>query len=395
MQNPYETTLAVILGASLASIYFILRPHKHCALKIQAERLGRISAERKLREDLVEKICDTTGYPMLVIGHVESPFMSRRGTPRQGLLVPDSRSLIRLKKEIPKETLEGLETYSHLFIQFMFHENTNLVKSLVQSSVGPEDTKLSNRASSTKSSTFNNRVQNFAARVLPPLLNGSSLGLFATRAPHRPNSLGLSLVKIIKVDVDNRTVLVSGADLVDGTPLFDLKPWGPFDCPTCIHNVVDHDGIVGCGKKGDRCEGFKAFVPDWVNKGLSNPYVLPVVWEDAVFEKISGYIESSKSKFYGPGEVKICQAAITQILALDIRSVHRGKGKGAQEIEMTGKHATDLIGDRLRDGEIGKSQEYEVEYDAFHISFTIKNGDNDQYPDQPWILIKNVNLLVA
>ena len=100
MQNPVETTLAIILGATIASMFFILRPHQHCSLKIQAERLGRIAAEKKLRQELVEKICDTTGYPMLVIGHVEAPFLSRRGTPRQGLLVPDSRSLILVRKEI-------------------------------------------------------------------------------------------------------------------------------------------------------------------------------------------------------------------------------------------------------------------------------------------------------
>ena len=385
--------MAVIVGAAIASVFFILLPHQHCTLKIKAERLGRIAAERKLREDLVDKICDSAGYPMLVIGHVESPFLSRRGTPRQGLLVPDSRSIIRLKKEISSETLEGLETYSHLFIQFLFHENTNLVKSLVHSSTGSEDTKLSNRTSSTKSSSFNARVQNFSARVLPPLLNGSSLGLFATRSPHRPNALGLSLVKIIKVDLVNRTVLVSGADLVNGTPVFDLKPYGPFDCPTCIHNVVDHDGIVACREGGERCNGFKAFVPDWVAHGLSKPYVLPVVWENSVSNQLLEYINSGKSKFYGTGKADVCQQAITQLLSLDIRSVHRGKGKGAQEVDKAGKRATDLIGDRLRDGEIGISQDYEVEYDVFHITFMIKNGDNIQYPDQPWILIQSVNLV--
>ena len=78
------------------------------------------------------------------------------------------------------------------------------------------ESSLSTRTSASKSSTFSSKVHSFASRVLPPLL-GKPLGLFATRSPHRPNALGLSLCRIEKVDIENGRVEVSGADLVDGT----------------------------------------------------------------------------------------------------------------------------------------------------------------------------------
>lgn len=88
-----------------------------------------------LRAGVVEKISDaSTGYPTLVIGTMESPYLARRGTPRQGLLVPDSRSTVQLSQEIPIDMLLGLEGYSHMFILFIFHENTNLVKTILSSS---------------------------------------------------------------------------------------------------------------------------------------------------------------------------------------------------------------------------------------------------------------------
>jgi tRNA (Thr-GGU) A37 N-methylase len=111
----------------------------------------------------------------------------------------------------------GLETYSHMFIQFIFNENTNIVKTLLTAGSNQDDeSTLSSRASASKSSTFSQKVHSFASRVLPPLL-GHPLGLFATRSPHRPNALGLSLCRIEKVDIENRSVEISGADLVDGS----------------------------------------------------------------------------------------------------------------------------------------------------------------------------------
>lgn len=356
--------------------------HAHCKEKIAAERIGRINAEKSIRAGVVEKISDPSiGYPLLVIGNIESPYLARRGTPRQGLLVPDSRSLIRLSKEIPPETLQGLEGYSHMFVQFLFHENTNLAKTLLNSGG------VSSRSSASKSSTFSKRVNSFAAKVLPPLLNGDSIGVFASRSPHRPNALGLSLVKIIKVDVAGRTILVGGADLVNGTPVVDLKPWGPFDCPTCLHNTVDHSGIVKCADVGDRCKSFNTLIPNWVEYGLAHPYILPVEWKPDVVPILVDAVDSDKCLFYRKGESQALIRAVEQMLGLDIRSVHRGRGKGA---EVPKGVATELIGDRLRGSQDKGGQAYEVQFDILHIEFRVHNGGHEIHRSQPWISIDSI-----
>jgi tRNA (Thr-GGU) A37 N-methylase len=362
--------------------------HEHCKRKIAAERIGRINIEKQLRAGVIEKISDPSiGYPLLVIGKVHSPFKARRGTPRQGLLVPNSISHINLSKEIPKETLEGLDGYSHMFVQFIFHENTNITKTLIGQSES-----LNQRSSISKSSTFTKRVGSFAAKVLPPLLQGGSIGVFATRAPHRPNALGLSLVKIVSVDVDNRKVVISGGDLVDGTPIVDLKPWGPFDCPTCIHNTVDHDGIVNCGKNGDRCDSFKAKIPDWVEYGLKHPYKLPVEWSENVKEELVRLVNNGELEFYKKGNSANLCMAIEQMLGLDLRSVHRGRGGGPQELNIEKPKevilSTDMVGDISRKtGAL--AQDYEVEFDCLHINFTVRNGGHEKYTE-PFILIENI-----
>jgi tRNA (Thr-GGU) A37 N-methylase len=362
--------------------------HEHCRRKIQAERVGRINAEKALRAGVVEKISDPSiGYPLLVIGNVSSPYRARRGTPRQGLLVPDSRSLIRLSSEIPEETLHGLEGYSHMFVQFLFHENTNLVKTLLQPGALSNETTaaLNSRTSSSKSSTFTKRVHSFASKVLPPLLYGGSIGVFASRSPHRPNAIGLSLVRIISVDPSSRTIVVSGADLVNGTPVVDLKPWGPFDCPTCLHNTVDHQGIVSCIGKGDRCESFSARVPEWVDYGLKHPYVLPIEWSSEANADLNHILETGSSIFYQKEESEALRNAINQMLGLDIRSVHQGRG-GTSDV----KRATELIGDRIRDTDL-PGQSYEVEYDVFHILFRVINGNHPVHSKIPWIQIDRIN----
>ncbi len=130
---------------------------------------------------------------MEVIGHIESCYRDKFGTPRQPGLAPSSWARLKIAKEWqPELALQGLEGYSHLWVIFQFHQNTNL---------------------------------RYHAKVHPPRLGGKQMGVFATRSPHRPNPLGLSLVKIEKVEGDS--VYLSGVDLVDGTPVLDIKPYLP------------------------------------------------------------------------------------------------------------------------------------------------------------------------
>ncbi len=131
------------------------------------------------------------------IGYIESCFKDRFGTPRQPGLVPDSWAILHLHPSLNLgDGLSGLEKFSHAWVIFVFHQNTN---------------------------------KGIKTKVHPPRLGGEKIGVFATRSPHRPNPIGLSVVKIEKIE-ENK-VYLSGVDLVDGTPVLDIKPYLPTaDC---------------------------------------------------------------------------------------------------------------------------------------------------------------------
>lgn len=127
------------------------------------------------------------------IGFLESCFRDKFGTPRQPGLVKDAWARLRLRADLqPEESLQGLEGFSHVWLIWVFHQN--------------------------KSARFH-------AKVHPPRLGGQTQGVFATRSPHRPNPIGLSLVELVRVEKDG--IVVSGVDLVDGTPILDIKPYLP------------------------------------------------------------------------------------------------------------------------------------------------------------------------
>ncbi len=126
------------------------------------------------------------------IGFVESCYVDKFGTPRQPGLAPDSKAFLKISHEWqPESSLQGLGGFSHLWVLFWFHKNSE-----------------------------NSR---FHAKVFPPRMEGEKVGVFATRSPHRPNPIGLSLVKI--QSIERNGVWVSGVDLIDGTPILDIKPY--------------------------------------------------------------------------------------------------------------------------------------------------------------------------
>lgn len=130
---------------------------------------------------------------MRPIGVLRSPFKEKFGTPRQGHLVPGATAALKIAAEyLPEHSLEGLAGFSHVWLIAHFHLNTN---------------------------------KKFLPKVHPPRLKGASIGLFASRSPHHPNSLGLSLARLVKVEGD--TLHLAGVDLVDGTPILDVKPYIP------------------------------------------------------------------------------------------------------------------------------------------------------------------------
>ena len=140
-----------------------------------------------------------------IIARMHSDFPTKFGIPRQSGLVQELRSTIIFEPEFRNpDALRGIEGYSHLWLIWQFSE-------AVRSDWSPT--------------------------VRPPRLGGNTrMGVFATRSPFRPNSLGLSCVKLLGVEHTEQygTVLhVGGADLMDGTPIFDIKPYIPYaDCQT-------------------------------------------------------------------------------------------------------------------------------------------------------------------
>lgn len=142
------------------------------------------------------------------IGYLQTCYPDKFGVPRQASLVRQARGRLKLLPEFqPKLTLQGFEGFSHLWLVFGFHLN--------------ED-------------------KRFHAKVHPPRLGGASVGVFASRSPHRPNPLGLSLLKIEKIESDYTLVLM-GVDMVDQTPVYDIKPYLPH-----IESIPDaHVGWAG------------------------------------------------------------------------------------------------------------------------------------------------------
>ena len=137
------------------------------------------------------------------IARMRSDFSTKFGIPRQSGLVEQLRSTIVFEPEFRNpDALRGIEEFSHLWIIWQFSEAVR---------------------------------QGWSPTVRPPRLGGNQrMGVFATRSPFRPNAIGLSCVKLEAVRPDEKlgTVLeVSGADLVDGTPILDIKPYLPYaDC---------------------------------------------------------------------------------------------------------------------------------------------------------------------
>lgn len=193
---------------------------------------------------------------MKPIGVIHSPFKEKFGIPRQSGLVPDARGFLELLPPYNRpEALQALEGYSHVWLQFVFH--------------------LAQR-------------DQWVPMVRPPRLGGNrKVGVFASRSPFRPNPLGLSLVKLERVVTSGRIGLeLSGIDLLDGTPVLDIKPY-----------VSYSDSVADA-----RC-GFAPAAPD---------------------EKLEvRFSEQAQAELAGRNDDGSLQRLIRQVLALDPRPAYR------------------------------------------------------------------------
>jgi tRNA-Thr(GGU) m(6)t(6)A37 methyltransferase TsaA len=140
---------------------------------------------------------------MKIIAHIRTDFPDKFGIPRQSGLVEGLTGKIVFEPEYRNpEAFRGLEEFSHIWLIWKFSES---------------------------------KKEHWSATVKPPRLGGKKrMGVFATRSPFRPNDIGLSSVKLRDIQMDEKegpVLIVEGADLMDGTPIYDIKPYIPLaDC---------------------------------------------------------------------------------------------------------------------------------------------------------------------
>ena len=176
---------------------------------------------------------------MSPIAHIESPFKDKFGIPRQAGLVDCTARIVFEPQYRVAEAVRGLEAFEYIWLIWLFHL----------------------AAANSPQSTADCRQPAFKPTVRPPRLGGNKrVGVFATRSPFRPNAIGLSSVRLLQVEQSptlGPLLHIAGADLVDGTPILDIKPYIPYadshplarsgfahTPPTPLQGIVDDHGLL-------------------------------------------------------------------------------------------------------------------------------------------------------
>ncbi|GBP16838.1 tRNA (adenine(37)-N6)-methyltransferase [Eumeta japonica] len=138
------------------------------------------------------------------VGYIETSFQNKKAVPRQASILANAKGTVVIDSNVfnnPEHALSGLEEFSHMWIIFHFHATES---------------------------------NNVSAKVSPPRLDGERRGIFSTRSPHRACPIGLSLVKIL--NVEGNKIQFLGVDMVNGTPVLDIKPYIPqYDYPISVY----------------------------------------------------------------------------------------------------------------------------------------------------------------
>lgn len=200
------------------------------------------------------------------IAHFRSPFQSKFGIPKQAGLVADLEGEIVFEPEYRNaDALRGIEGFDFLWLIWEFSANRHAAKSPV---------------------------------VRPPVLGGNEkVGVFATRSPFRPNNIGLSSVRLSSVEWESSrgpVIHVKGADLMDGTPIYDIKPYVVYaDCyPDARSGFVDE-------RKWDK---LRVEIPDTVktyllSQGLTDAKL--AVLEEVLAQDPRPHYQKNPDKVYG------------------------------------------------------------------------------------------------
>lgn len=230
------------------------------------------------------------------IGFIKTIFKEKRAIPRQASVAETIQSKLEINKDLfsnPELCLNSLDEFSHFWIIYNFHKNESHAK----------------------------------PKVYPPRLEGESVGVFATRSPHRPNLIGMSLVKLDRIE--GTTIYFYGTDMLDATPVLDIKPYIPlYDNPqkivtaTCdspnntpVRTREEPEGMESAEsaltssmttqmniQQDDDVSDVK--VPDWVNDSKN----LKVVFSENSLQQVK--------------ELNVNQKSIEEILQSDPRSIY-------------------------------------------------------------------------
>jgi len=225
---------------------------------------------------------DPAVFVLEPIGTLRTCFPEKFGIPRQSGLAPLARGVLRFSlhqpPEIWRQALKGLDEISHVWVTFVFH------------AVGEDGWK---------------------SLVRPPRLGGrEKMGVFATRSPHRPNFLGQSLLAVERVDFAEPSVTFSGVDLLDGTPIVDVRPYHP-----------GHDQPQGTRRGG------------WIDR-VGEP-VAEVTWAETALEALRTATSRTPEGMpsYDDGELR---ALVHSLVALDPRPGHLRGGTGEWAMRLLG-----------------------------------------------------------
>lgn len=197
------------------------------------------------------------------IAHIRTAFPEKFGVPRQSGLARNLKGTIIFEKEFRNpDALRGLEGFSHLWLIWEFSANRR-----------PEG--------------------EWQPTVRPPRLGGNAhMGVFATRSPFRPNPLGLSCVKISGIDLDSPdgpVILVTGADLMDGTPIYDIKPYIRY---------ADSRPEAVCGYVDQLSEdGLKVVLPSELSARISDRSVIPALIETLQLDPRPSYHDDPEREY--------------------------------------------------------------------------------------------------
>jgi tRNA-Thr(GGU) m(6)t(6)A37 methyltransferase TsaA len=205
--------------------------------------------------------------------------------------VPSSLGTISLDPTfVGPDITDGLEHFSHVWVLFVFHLNSNTISHEAA-------------MSASKPGSI------FPSKIAPPALGGKKVGIFSTRSPHRPNPVGFTLVKLEKITRPSKqnkktTLHISGLDLVDGTPILDIKPY-----------VSQYDS-VGWSPEFNTDSAGSVRQPDWIREGLT--LRRKVLFNDGLLDALTE--KDYRKQVYYKTESAL-RDVIEEVLSADVRSV--------------------------------------------------------------------------